>query len=68
MTKQNIERLISVTRLLQAIQLDMDVSCHHCETCGLTVRHNMEEHQISAMIEGMRGKVNRWIKAAQSRE
>jgi len=68
MTKQNIERLISVTRLLQSIQLDMDVSAHKCESCGLTVRHNMDEHQIAAQIEGMRNKVNRWIKAAQGRE
>jgi len=68
MTNQNIERLISVTRLLQSIQHDMDVSAHKCEACGLTVRHNMDEHSMAAQIEGMRNKVNRWIKTAQGRE
>jgi hypothetical protein len=63
MTPENIERLSRASALLKFVQDELDISAHRCECCGLTVRHNMDEHQISAQIEGMRNRLNRWIKA-----
>lgn len=65
MTPENIDRLSRAAALLLFVQKDLDISAHRCECCGLTVRHNMDEHQMSAMIEGMRNRLLRWIRTAE---
>lgn len=53
----------ALVRLRQA----MDDEVHHCEQCHLPVRRSFNDWQIAEQIDGMLGKLLRWMGRVETR-